>query len=431
MKTRKKNTKEINAIQIILGSIIFFGSIILLNFNQQRKTYASSDTKTLWKIQSIDTMKYSRDLAREKVTDPNFDRIIDTQVKQIKETGANYVSIGTPYDEEFFPYLKKWVDAARKYDLKIWFRGNFAGWEGWFGYNKITPDEHKIKLESFLNAHPSIFEDGDIFTSCTECENGAIGDPRNTRDIDGYRKFLIDESQIIKNFSTKIKINISGNFYPSNGDVARLIWDKETTKKLGGVVVVDHYVKTPEKLNADITEIANNSGGMVVLGEWGAPIPDIHGNLNEKEQSQWIATALNLLSHQKNLLGLNYWTGVGGTTNLWAEDGTKKLAQTDLQNYYLSYKAQVVVVNELNEKIDNAKLIADHSQSETDRYGNGEISLFAKDKKLIVNAGGYFENSIDINKEISEYKIELVKENPSLIYQIRKAFKLFIDKFSK
>jgi len=42
---------------------------------------------TWWEFQSIDTMKYSRDLSREKINDPSFDTVIQTQVKNIADTG--------------------------------------------------------------------------------------------------------------------------------------------------------------------------------------------------------------------------------------------------------------------------------------------------------------------------------------------------------
>ena len=95
-----------------------------------------------WEVQSIDTMKYSRDLSREKLKDPSFDTVIDRQVKAIAETGATHVAISTPYDEEFLPILKRWASAARNYNLKIWFRGNWSGWEKWFDYKSISREEH-------------------------------------------------------------------------------------------------------------------------------------------------------------------------------------------------------------------------------------------------------------------------------------------------
>ena len=56
-----------------------------------------------WAFQSVDTMKHSRDLAREKLHDASYDAVIDREVRAIAETGATHVAIATPYDEEFVP----------------------------------------------------------------------------------------------------------------------------------------------------------------------------------------------------------------------------------------------------------------------------------------------------------------------------------------
>ena len=123
---------------------------------------------TWWEIQSIDTVKYSRDVAREKAKDFSYDEIIDNQVRLIAETGATHVAIGTPYDSEFVPFLSRWVKAARKYNLNVWFRGNLSGWEGWFGYKKITRAEHIQKIREFILGNGGLFAEGDIFSSCPE-----------------------------------------------------------------------------------------------------------------------------------------------------------------------------------------------------------------------------------------------------------------------
>ena len=102
---------------------------------------------TFWSVRSIDTMKYSRDLSRQKLQDPRFDSVIDSQVSAIANTGATHVAIDTPYDPEFLPLLKRWVAAARKYNLHVWFRGNFSGWEQWFGYSKIDRKTHLEKTK--------------------------------------------------------------------------------------------------------------------------------------------------------------------------------------------------------------------------------------------------------------------------------------------
>ena len=43
---------------------------------------AESSHATWWPVQSIDTMKYSRDTARDKLNNSEFDAIIDSQLKK-------------------------------------------------------------------------------------------------------------------------------------------------------------------------------------------------------------------------------------------------------------------------------------------------------------------------------------------------------------
>lgn len=279
-----------------------------------------SPQEPLWGIRSIDTVKYSRDLSQEKLKDPNFVSIIDSQVEDIASINATHIAIGTPYDEEFLPILKLWVSSARSHNLKVWFRGNFSGWEGWFGYEPIDRKTHILKIEEFILKNPDLFEDGDIFSSCPECENGLEGDPRETKDTVGFREFLVEEYKVSSKSFGKLGVKVAANFNSMNFDVAKLIMDKDTTSSLGGVVVIDHYVIDPEQMSKDIDEMAVLSGGKVVIGEFGAPIPDIHGQMSDRQQAEWIKRALLKLAENRNVLGVNYWVNVGGSTQIWKEN---------------------------------------------------------------------------------------------------------------
>lgn len=319
------------ATMVLLAVLIFvFGYLYVMKSRDNSQVLPEKR----WKVSAIDTVKFSRDLAREKSNSRTFESEIEIQIKNIAETGATHVSIGTPYDSEFIPFLNKWVSIARKYNLKVWFRGNFSGWEGWFEYKKITRDEHKEMLSQFIKDNGNLFEDGDIFTSCPECENGGPGDPRHNGDLLGHRQFLIDEYQISKESFRLIGKNVASNYFPMNGDVAKLVMDIETTKKLGGIVTVDHYVADSEKLNSDLTELASSSGGKIVLGELGAPIPDLHGKMTEDEQSEWIDQTIGLIVNNPNVIGVNYWTNIGGSTGIWNSDNSPKKAVIILKKYF-------------------------------------------------------------------------------------------------
>lgn len=326
----------VKTLMVSFFSLIALGLIAyLFSFLNVSKTVNNpTEKKTgVTKVVSIDTMKYSRDLAREKLNDLSFDVTINKQVKEIADTGATHVAIGTPYDDEFTPFLKRWVKVGRKYNLHIWFRGNLSGWEKWFGYPPIDRGTHTKNIEKFILDNSDLFENGDIFGSCNECENGGPGDPRQTGDVTGFRDFLVNEYKATKNAFAKINKSVGSNYNSMNYDVANLVMDTQTTKDLGGLVVIDHYIANPDEYTIDIQSLAHKSGGEIILGEFGAPIPDIHGNMTDQEQAQWIFNVLGKVMPLKEVAGVNYWVSEGGSTELWANGNAKK-AVGIIQHFY-------------------------------------------------------------------------------------------------
>jgi hypothetical protein len=288
----------------------------------------------VWQIKSVDTMKYSRDLSGQALGDSTFDTTIDTQVKAIAQTGANTVAVATPYDEKFVPVLSRWVAAARRYNMHVWFRGNFSAWEGWFGQDaSLSRDDHLKMMRSFIDSNVNLFRDGDMFSPCPECENGGPGDPRKG-DADGFRKFMTDEKQACDGGFKKIGKNVNCGLWPMNYDVAKLVVDPQTAKAMGGVVVIDHYVDTPQKLTSDIGNLEKQTGAKIFLGEVGVPIPDINGKMTDKEQADWLEAALLGISKDPQVIGLNYWTSFGGSTAIFSDDGSSKPAAGILTKYF-------------------------------------------------------------------------------------------------
>jgi hypothetical protein len=289
-------------------------------------------------ILSVDTMKFSRDPSRELWTDPQRDKIIETHIANVASTNATHVAIDTPYDDEFVPILRQWVAAARKHKLKVWFRGNLSGWEGWFGYPPIDRPTHLAGIERFILGNPDLFEDGDLFSSCPECENGGPGDPRTTGDVAGHRRFLIDQYAVTRQAFGRLGKQVRSNFNSMNGDVAALIMDKDTTAALDGIVVVDHYVPTTEGTIKDLAHLARQSGGRVVLGEFGAPLPGVHKAMSAEEQAEWIGQLLARIGEEPSVIGLNYWVHAGGPTELWNKDGSPRPAATVIARHYRDYR---------------------------------------------------------------------------------------------
>lgn len=419
MSTRKKIT-------ILILSIIFFsGLILLIKVVGHREAEISNQVlaKTpWWEVQSIDTMKFSRDVAREKINDPSFDAVIDDQVKKISQTGATHVAIGTPYDQEFLPFLKRWVKATRKYKLNVWFRGNLSGWENWFDYPYITPSEHQEKIKQFIIANPDLFKDGDLFTSCPECENGQLGDPRITKDVIGYRQFLINEYNTCKTAFKTIDKQVRANYYSMNGDIAKLIMDKPTTNSLDGLVVIDHYVASPDQLVADINYLLLQSGGQLVLGEMGVPIPDINGEMSEEEQSQWLDKALDKIILIPQVIGINYWTNTGSSTQLWNKNGQPRKIVSVINKYYKPKLLAGKVVDQTLKPIYLASLLSDKKQVLTDKQGVFSLPYINDNQELLVTAKGYQSLKLKITQVKSLQTIKLQRTQEGLWYKLKKYF---------
>lgn len=406
---------------IILTILVATIGLSILSISTSQEIVAQNN-KSFWEFRSIDTMKISRDESREHLENESFDQTIDTYIADIAGTGATHVAIGTPYDEEFIPILARWVKSAREHNLKVWFRGNFAGWEGWFEYDRIDRAAHQKKLEAFILSNPDLFEDGDVFSACPECENGGPGDPRQNGDVAGHRKFLIDEYRITQNAFRKIGKNVTSNYNSMNGDVARLVMDRKTTEALGGIVVVDHYVESPEQLSKDITGFAQSSGGKVILGEIGAPIPDIHGEFSEDEQKEWLEDTIQLLSQNENLAGLNYWVNVGGSTELWTEEGEAKSGVEVLKTAFSPYIVEGKVVDVDGDIIKDATLISNNTVIQGVQDGVFEFPSLHQDPEILVQADDYLPEKFTLSAN-SDNVIILHDRNPSLFDRIKRFIK--------
>lgn len=407
---------------IVIGAYLVLFSFYIFSAPKVISFYNAEPTFHFWRFQSIDTMKYSRDLSREKLEDTDFDSTIDEQVKNIASTGATHVAIATPYDDEFLPMLNRWVKAARKYKLKVWFRGNWSGWEEWFDYKEITKETHIKNTESFIIKNSALFEDGDIFSSCPECENGALGDPRQTGEVEEYRKFIIKEYETTKAAFKKINKQVESNYFSMNGDVARFVMDKDTTKALDGIVTIDHYVKTPEKLAEDIKEIANESGGKIVLGEFGAPIPDIHGDMNEEDKAKWIGNTLNQLTMSESVIGVNYWLNVGGSTQIWDEDGKELPAVQSIREFYDPEIVYGTIQDELDNPIANARVSVSGQTSYSSADGHFEIAYVKNfDSKLKITSSGFVDKEINIDQNDYQDNIILTKKDKDMKYLLEEA----------
>lgn len=313
----------------------------------------------IWPIRSIDTMKMSRDQARAKLNDPTFDLVIEREVIAIKDLGANYVAIGTPYDEEFKPFLERWVSAARRHNLNVWFRGTFSAYEGWFEYPKsLSPAELLEKSQFFIENNAELFQDGDIFDACPECENAGHW-PQPQSDAE-YNRFIQEKQRVLSSSFSKIDKQVYTNYPSIIGGRAKEVLDQPTLNALGNVVTINHYHPDPTNYREYISYFADQHQTKVLFGEVGAPIPDMHGSLSEVEQAAFMRAVFAELYQQRDqVIGINYWVYSNGTTALVNPDYQPRAVAAVVQDFFQPAYLTGRVTNPLGDPISEVEIQID------------------------------------------------------------------------
>ncbi|MDQ3239019.1 MAG: carboxypeptidase-like regulatory domain-containing protein [bacterium] len=378
---------------------------------------------TFWEYQCIDTMKYSRDRARQYQSGDLKEETISTQVKKIASLGANCISIGTPYDNEFKNYLNLWVKHARHSNLRVWFRGNWSGYEQWFDYPALVSlDEHHQKTRQFIIENESMFENDDIFTSAPEPENSEVFKPLFERDANIFRKFIVDSNQAALDSFAKINKKVKTNYISLSGGVANSMLDLDTIKSLDNTVTLDHYVKTPEIMNEYIEHYKSKLNAKVVLGEFGAPIPDINGEMSQSEQAQFVTSILQVLAKQnKTIPAINYWTLSDSSTSLIDDSQNDKQVVEVIKKFYSPIKIFGRVSNSLSQQLSDVTISSTENiyTTTTDKNGNYELIVPTGDEvNLKVILAGYDDYNLKI-KDNGSQNIVLNKSSPDILYKIK------------
>lgn len=417
----RRMNKSLVLIPVVIIILVFFAGIALVA--RSRGGIAT----TLWQYQCIDTMKLSRDSARALMHDARTDLIITNQVTAIKNLGANCIAIDTPYDEEFIPYLKRWVDKAREKKLHVWFRGNFSGWEQWFNYKQITPQEHLQKTKRFILSHADLFQDGDIFTPVPEVENGWPGNFK-LESVPDIRQFLKDEYVVSSEAFQSIHKHVETNWFSMSGGAAQATINQSTADTLGRLVTIDHYVKSPDVMDKFITYFHNTYHANVVIGEFGAPIPDLNGNMSEQEQAAFVDSIFFELYKYKNIVrGVNYWTLTDSSTALLHNYHSERQVADVIRKYFMPTIVSGTVTNTLGEPLQNARIktLDGVWDITTDAYGQFTLAIPSASNEITIAKDTYNSSRQKIivskTKQLTTY-VELAPVHPTLWYKVRLFF---------
>lgn len=411
-----------------LKSISVVGSLLILFGFLRVTTALAVEAPSIWQVRSVDTMKFSRDKARAKKDDPTFDREIEAQVQEIQDLGANYIALGTPYDAEFLPFLHRWVRIARAHNLHIWYRGTFSGYEGWFDHSKnITPTGLLDQGKTFILRNKDLFEDGDIFDLCPECENGGYW-PQPKKDKD-YNQFVQTKNSVLKSAFQNINKKVIVNYPSIIGGRSKDVLTQDTFNALGNVTAIDHYAKDAQNYDDYVNYFAGDHKTRVLFSEFGAPIPDLHGKMTQESQAQFIKDVFaTLYGHAGDVIGVNYWVLSGGTTSLYDDDHAPRLAVDIVKDYFRPGSISGVVKNSLGQPLGEISVRIDgHEQETTDALGRYTVAVPAGDHLLAFSSRDYSLHS----KFVTVARQQRIISNPTLLptritlwYWIREKFQL-------
>lgn len=422
-------SKRLIYLATIISACGFLLITIILRFHKSapyKEPLAIPAQRTFWKYQCIDTMKTSRDKARTWPQLPDVAQRVEKEIRAIKNAGSNCVAIDTPYDDEFLPYLKLWVGTARENGLSVWFRGNFSSWEGWFGYARgMTTKQHRERTSRFIKNNRDIFADGDIFTPNPEAENGGPYNQVEIEEYPSFRNYLIEEYTASKNDFASLAKDVAVNWLSMNGGLAKRMLDKPTVTAIGGVVTIDHYIKAPEEMTSFISYFSNQFGSHTVIGEFGAPIPDINGTMTDDAQANFVAQLLHeLYKNRDKVDGINYWTLSDGSTALLNPDYSPKPVYTKIQQYFKPVLVYGRVANTLGEPLDNIVIStgAGYYLGKTNNQGYYELLLPAMPNNLMFANQKYQTYSLPIKASPGEHLLQEITLEPQEmdpIYKLR------------
>lgn len=275
---------------------------------------SGSTSGPTWQIQSIDSMKDTKDA----VCAQHSDSWIKSWVQKAKELGANYVAISTPYESpscgDALAYTKQWVKIIRSEGLHVWHRHMPLAWEGIYNTPKATGD-YLTLIKNYITANPDLFAPDDIFTPIPEPQNGGISGVtycsnslcQFTGAVD-FNQWLRNAMTVSANAFSLVGIkNVKIGYFGFDGFVAwgdnnpdwHGILEDATIQQMGNITI-DHYPElVGDTMDNDLTELQTRYPNVpIVIGEWGTVTG---GNVVQQIEDDMGA------AKQHGVVGFNYW----------------------------------------------------------------------------------------------------------------------------
>jgi F5/8 type C domain-containing protein len=322
---------------IAINPVIYQYIRVVISSNSQTDSAQLSELevygtppRTPWAIQSVDVMKYSKDV----VCNPPTAATINTMTDRIASTGANFVAISTPYDDpscgSSMNLTNAWVASARAKKLHVWFRHMGLSFEGLYGVSK-TKDlaAYTQQIVNYIYANPDQFQDGDIFTPTPEPDSAGIYGVTYCPTIcqfssaDEYNSWIQTTQAEVKAAFAKLNKNVKVGYYGQSGFI---VWGENnpdwtgkgfltqaTVDSMDGVIAMDTY---PEVFGGNMASSLDGAharwpNAQLVIGEWGT-ITATSDAIRVQEVNNTMSAA-----ERPYVEGINYWNlGPSGNESL-------------------------------------------------------------------------------------------------------------------
>ena len=273
-------------------------------------------------VTSIDTMKESRDTETRPLTDAE----IADDVGLAARLNTTYITVDTHWD--YPDYMQRWVAAIRATGRHVWFRIHPNQWGNNNGTTGImAPAAYESSEQSFLLAHPALFQPGDILDPCPEPENGLYwkatygsgwtsGAPNAvTREYNAFIRATTDiaDAALLQNGIAGVitTVRSTNSFFATHPGAL----EAATVTQMGRVTVdsypegttTDPAVATSLRVS-ELNLIERTWGVPVVVGEMGYSDKVI---VDDATQEAVLKAEFNGLAALPYLAGVNYWVGAG------------------------------------------------------------------------------------------------------------------------
>jgi len=293
-------------------------------------------SNSFWQLRSIDAMKETKDIICNQRSVDFVNRWVETA----KELGVTHIAISTPYESpvcgDAYTYTKIWADSIHNAGLNVWHRHMPLEFEGIYGSQKDPGKDFLSQIAVYIQSHPEIFAEGDIFTPIAEPQNGGIrGVSYCAQDICMFESAAHFNSWLRNaTVSTKLAFETIGlgsaqvkvGYWGFDGFIAwgdnNPDWQgksflEDATVSMMGNITIDHY---PELVGSTMEQDLNELHQLfpqipIVIGEW--------GTVTGGDVSNQVISTMKA-AQRPYIIGFNYWhMGTGGHEALINEDFSK------------------------------------------------------------------------------------------------------------